>query len=193
VAHRHGLTFSPYNVDDTFGVISLGGLSGVQLQTPNGPVWTDLWGRAVIANMTAYKPSSVQVITHTLPRNVDIDNGLKTTQAGHGAVTYMDFGVVKVRRLLLTASLADGTPLPKGSSIVDQADNFVTAAGDNGTVFVPDGSALARLTAILPEGRRCILNYQLPDEDTPSYYETMPATCTIDSQTAAKEGEIHDE
>lgn len=41
VAHRRGVTFSPYPIDDSFGIVELGHVPGVKVRTPTGPVWTD--------------------------------------------------------------------------------------------------------------------------------------------------------
>lgn len=43
--------------------------------TPQGQVWTDRWGRAVVPRLSAYSSNRVEVMTSTLPRNVDIGNG----------------------------------------------------------------------------------------------------------------------
>ncbi|NLA20682.1 fimbria/pilus outer membrane usher protein [Burkholderia cepacia] len=44
VLHANGVTLSPYPVQDTFGIVSASGVSNVKINTPQGPVWTDLWG-----------------------------------------------------------------------------------------------------------------------------------------------------
>lgn len=182
VAHRHGVTPSPDTVDDTFGVISMGGLPNVKVQTPSGMVTTNAWGQAVIPRMASYQVSNVQVMTHTLPRNVSIDNGLYTTKVGRGAVPSIDFSVARVRRLLLTASQPDGSLLPEGSSIVDREGQYVTAAGSEGLVFLPDSNENTALYALLPDQQRCRLDYRLSDTpDNNSPYESIKAICQPES------------
>ncbi|MFW8695266.1 fimbria/pilus outer membrane usher protein, partial [Mesorhizobium japonicum] len=55
VAHAGGVTLSPYAVDETFGLISLPGISGAKVVTPRGPVWTDVFGQAVAPSLTPYQ------------------------------------------------------------------------------------------------------------------------------------------
>ncbi|MDP1189067.1 fimbria/pilus outer membrane usher protein, partial [Klebsiella pneumoniae] len=55
VAHATGITLSPYRIEDTFGVASVGDIAGARITTPQGPVWTDPWGSAVIAGLPAYQ------------------------------------------------------------------------------------------------------------------------------------------
>src|SRR5260364_379801 len=45
---------SPEPIEDTFGIASVGNLSGVKIDTPQGTVWTDTWGRAVIPRLPAF-------------------------------------------------------------------------------------------------------------------------------------------
>ncbi|MCX4163085.1 MULTISPECIES: fimbrial biogenesis usher protein [Paraburkholderia] len=176
--HQAGLTFSPYPIQDTFGIVSLDGIGGVKVQTPYGPVWTDWWGNAVVSTLPAYQTARIEVATKTLPRNVDIRNGFTMLNSGRGAVSQVDFGVVKVRRALLTAQLSSGAPLPKGSIVLDADDNFLTAAADNGVVFLANGNSKSGLQVHLPEGDKCRLEFDLPEKpDLTRYYETAPATC----------------
>jgi outer membrane usher protein FimD/PapC len=143
-------------------------------------VWTDAWGRAVIASLPEYADSRIEVATKSLPRNVDITNGLQMLEAGHGSVNRVDFGVVKVRRALLAARLPDGTPVPKGATVVDADDNFVTAVGEEGGVFLGNGQISSRLLVYLPDGKQCRLDYRLPEkQDMLRYYERAEAVCAM--------------
>ncbi|KVK89284.1 hypothetical protein WJ53_28380 [Burkholderia ubonensis] len=82
VLHGHGVTFSPYPVRDTFGIIRIGDLSGVGVNTPAGRVWTDGAGRAVIPSLPAYGTGRIEVATKTLARNVDLVNGYQPVTSG---------------------------------------------------------------------------------------------------------------
>jgi outer membrane usher protein FimD/PapC len=177
--HKDGVTPSPYHIQDTFGVIKLGDEAGIKIHTPNGNVWTDGAGRAVVAQIPAYTVSKVEVATETLPRNVDIDNGYKTLQAARGAVSKLDFSVVKVRRLLLTAHDQSGKPLPKGASVMADDDTYLTTVVDEGKIFIED-TTHTHLVVNLPNGKQCSLKFELAEEaDEDSYFEQAPAVCPI--------------
>lgn len=74
VAHDNGVTFSPNRIGDTFGIAKVGEESGVRMDTPGGPAWTDSRGYAVLPTLTGYKQSTIQLDTRTLAKNVDINN-----------------------------------------------------------------------------------------------------------------------
>ncbi|WP_407351384.1 fimbria/pilus outer membrane usher protein [Luteimonas sp. R10] len=176
--HRDGVTFSPYPIQDTFGIVSVGDLSGIKLSTPYGPVWTDIWGRAIAPQLPAYANSRIEVATKSLPRNVDIKNGFAEVGAGRGSVNHVDFGVVTTRRVLLNARMQDGRVLPKGASVVDVDDQFVTAVVDDGKIFLGNGALGKALLVNLPEDGQCELQYGLPDKaDTQAYFESADAVC----------------
>jgi len=178
VLHAKGLTASPYTVQDTFGIVSAAGMPGVKVGTPQGPVWTDPWGRAVIPQLSAYSGSRVEVDTRTLPRNVDIRNGFRLVDAGRGSVNFVDFDLTRVRRLLLTARDADGRDLPSGAYVLDERKQFISTVLDRGQIFLSSGAADATLTVALPGDKQCVLRYPLPEVPAAdAFYETADAVC----------------
>lgn len=179
LAHKHGVTFAPYPISDTFGVASLGSdLSGVKISTPQGPVWTDAWGRAVISTAPAYAQSRLEVATKSLPRNVDIGNAFMQINPGRGSVSYVNFDVVKVRRLLLRTVDAAGNPLPRNATVTDAGGNFVTTVLNDGTIFLSNSSVGAGLRAVDQSGNACALEFTVPvAQDLDAYFDEVEARC----------------
>lgn len=180
VAHSDGVTFSPYRIDDSFAVAALSEkVSNVQISTPSGDVWTDHWGRAVIPSLPAYHNAHIEVNSASLPKNIDLNNGISTVAVGHGAVSHVNFGVLDVRRMMLTISLPDGSPLAKGSTIVDADNNYVVTSVDNGLVFLSDADNQSALYATDDNGKRkCQLQYTMPKErDVNVFYESAAGVC----------------
>jgi outer membrane usher protein FimD/PapC len=180
VAHGGGVTFSPYAVQDTFGIVSLGqDVAGVEVNTPQGTVWTDKWGQAVVPSLNPYKNSNVMINTETLPKNVDVSNGMKSLSAGHGSVSQLKFGVLNVRRAMLKLTMPDGKAVQKGAVIFDSENQYVTTAVEDGVVFVTDAANTGDLFALTDDaGHRCKLKFALSDEpDLNAFYENVSATC----------------
>ncbi|MGU3306350.1 fimbria/pilus outer membrane usher protein [Pseudomonas sp. M5A4_2d] len=178
VAHEGGLTFSPYTVQDTFGIVSVGGIGAAKVQTPQGPVWTDYRGQAVIAGLPAYTNSRVEVQTQSLPKRVDLKNGTQMLTAGRGSFNAVNFDVVKVRRVLLTANDQHGRPLPQGASVFGKGDRFLTNVVGEGMIFLNDVEEAQSLRVSLPDSSTCLLRIDLetqPDND--KFYETTSAVC----------------
>lgn len=178
VLHADGLTLSPHRVSDTFGVAQVGDESGVRIDTPAGPVWTDWRGYAVLPGLNGYHSSSIQVDTRSLKKNVDIANAWKETILAHGAVGKVNFEVVQTRRVLVNAQMADGSKLPRGASLFDGDGRLVTIVADDGTVFVPDAAADMTLEVQNAGTSLCTMNLTLPKKAGSSQlYENATATC----------------
>ncbi|WLG51879.1 fimbria/pilus outer membrane usher protein [Pseudomonas sp. FP1742] len=178
VLHGGGLTLSPYQVSDTFALLSVGDMGAIKVTTPSGPVWTDWQGQAVVSQVAPYGRSRVEVDTKTLPRNADIHNGLAVISAGRGAVDTLDFGVTLTRRALLKVTTVNGAPLPRGAAVNTEDGEFVTLVQDGGLVFLPNVLDTRALWISAPGMERCDLRFELPEDADPSaYYETAPARC----------------
>ncbi|MFC6337169.1 fimbria/pilus outer membrane usher protein [Pseudomonas sp. CCM 7891] len=180
VAHEHGLTFSPYTVQDTFGIVSVGDIGSAKVDTPQGPVWTDFRGQAVIAGLPAYTPSRIEVQTRSLPKRIDLKNGTKVLSAGRGSFNTVDFDVVKVRRVLLQAHDQQGRPLPQGASVFGKDNGFLTSVAGEGMIFLSNVNELQSLQVSLPDSSTCLLHLNSevePDDD--KLYETTSAVCHV--------------
>ncbi|EJM63646.1 P pilus assembly protein, porin PapC [Pseudomonas sp. GM49] len=178
VLHGDGLTLSPYPVRDTFALLSVGDASAIKVSTPSGPVWTDWQGRAVVPQLAAYGRSPIEVDTRSLPRNLDINNGLAVVSAGRGAVDKVEFGITLTRRALLKVTTDNGAPLPRGATVSTANGEFVTLAQEGGLVFLPNVLDNRELWITAPGLERCELRFELPAKaNTQVYYETAAAQC----------------
>ncbi|MEK7892639.1 fimbria/pilus outer membrane usher protein [Burkholderia contaminans] len=180
VVHADGVTLSPYPVQDTFAIVSASGVSNVKINTPQGPVWTDLWGRAVVPRLSPYSSNRVEVMTSTLPRNVDIGNGTRQVDPGRGSVNRIDFELARVRRVLLNARDADGNPLPAGAYVLDSRQRYVGMVLEQGQVFLNNGAGNEVLQVALPDGKQCRLQYALPEPTgSGALFESADARCIL--------------
>ncbi|POT58588.1 hypothetical protein C3432_11950 [Citrobacter amalonaticus] len=178
LVHQGGMTFSPHKVNDTFGLVLVSpAISGVEITTPKGKVWTDWRGMAVVPSLPPYGTGKIVVNTERLPENIDVSNGLQQVVAGHGAVTHTRFALQKTRNGLLKIYTQEGLLLPKGSAITTEEGSYVTTAVDAGTVFISDLDDVRPLFAHW-QNTRCRLFYQIPEKPRQNIaYETLNATC----------------
>ncbi|WP_147280762.1 fimbrial biogenesis usher protein [Pragia fontium] len=179
VLHQQGIVFSPHKIHDTFGVVAVEpAVSGVEINTPQGTVWTDWRGKAVVPGLPAYAPGKIELNTEQLPENIDVNNGYRQVVAGHGAVTDTRFLLQQTRNGLLTVTMADGKPLPKGSAITTEDGSYVTTAVDFGTVFLTDLNDQRPLMVRWQE-QSCSLHYSVPEKaGKGEAYESITATCS---------------
>ncbi len=178
VAHENGITLSPVPVHETFGIASLAQpVAGVKLDTPQGPVWTDARGYAVLPSLNAWQKSRIEVNTETLPKNMDIGNGTQMLNQGRGSVGKVQFSVITQRRVLIDVSTVEGNKLPKNTAITDEQGNYLTTSVDDGVVFLNNASASQVLVAQGDPGV-CRIKLKLPEQaETGVFYETAKGVC----------------
>ena len=178
--HQHGITFSPSPIKDTFGIARLNeAQSGIEISTPDGSVWTDFSGQAVVPSLKEWRKSQIIVNANTLPQGVDLTNGIQTVTAAYGTFSEVNFEVLNTRRVMLNVKTKDNTWLAKGLSVVDKDGNYIVSVMDDGAVFVPDASNLPDLYAVDEHMKRiCKIRYTLAEEkDSSHYYEKAEGVC----------------
>lgn len=178
VAHPGGVTTSPYQVGDTFGIARVGEERGVRIDTPAGPTWTDGRGYAVLPGLGGFRKSVVQVDTRSLKKNIDIGNAWQQTEMARGAVATVDFDVVRTRRILATIKNASGDAIPQGANVFARSGLFITVAGDSGSVFIPDVDQYARYDVQVSGKTLCSFSLTLPAKAAQGeLYETAESIC----------------
>ncbi|WP_178112780.1 fimbria/pilus outer membrane usher protein [Pseudomonas sp. WS 5412] len=178
VAHDGGLSFAPYRVGDTFGVARVGEEAGVKLETPSGPTWTDKNGYAVLPSLNGFRRSIVQVDTRSLSRNVDIGNAWYEAEPARGSVNYVEFDVLRTRRVLVDLQDSKGQPMQKGAAVFDRDGNFITVVGEKGRVFIPDASTALSFDVQDSSKKFCSFTLKLAEKaDSDEIYETTSAHC----------------
>lgn len=178
VAHEGGVTASPYAVSDTFGVVKVGDVSGVKINTPSGPAWTDAKGQAVVAQLSAYGRNTVEIEAKSIPRAVDVLDGVADVKAGRGAVERITFGIEVTRRVLLNVTVVGGDALPEGASVTDSQGFPVGQVDNNGQIFLSNALDVKQLWVDGPNMKRCALEFQLPEQiEGEAFYETVSAIC----------------
>ncbi|MEH0887182.1 fimbrial biogenesis outer membrane usher protein [Enterobacter sp. UNJFSC 003] len=178
--HKDGVTFSPYAIKDTFAIAKLSEpKAGVEITTPQGTVWTDRWGQAVVPGLNEWRNSRIEVNANKLPQSMTLANGTKYVAAAHGSVSEVSFKVLNSRRVMLRIKQADGKPLAKGLSVEDAKGNYVVTVVDDGHVFLNDADQITALYAVNDDNKRlCKLGYTLKDKkDEDAFYEEVNGVC----------------
>lgn len=178
--HNDGITFSPYTIGQTFAIAKLNvPRSGVEIESPQGTVWTDYRGQAVISGLNEWRRSRIEVNTNKLPQSMVLANGVKYVAVGHGSVSEVKFNVLESRRVMLKVKTADGKTLEKGLAIEDEKGNYIVTSVDDGHVFLNDVERISGLYVLDKYNhRQCKIIYTLGgDWDKEAFYEQVEGVC----------------
>ncbi len=175
VVHSEGLTFTPRQVSDTFGIISLNSnQADVEITTPRGKVWTDRQGYA-IASWTPWQKNTVQINTRSLKKNVQVQSGIAEVTPYRGAVLPISLPAHEVRRALV--SFVPGVQLAPGSPVKNDQAELVAFVNEDKTIFfddLPEGALFGQTTT----GTRCRIELNSPWQYMPdTLYAALTARC----------------
>lgn len=177
-AHSQGVTLSPLPISDTFAIAKVDNdVAGVKIITPQGAVWTDYGGNAVIPSLQAWRAANIEIDNSSLPKNIDVGNGVRTLKQGRGSVGKVSFTTLTQRRALLTITLPDGKKLPRGLAIEDAEGHYLTTSVDDGVVFInnisPDMTLFAKY-----DGHSCKVHLTFAEKAPENiFYETSSGVC----------------
>ncbi|WP_063553360.1 fimbria/pilus outer membrane usher protein [Burkholderia territorii] len=157
VVQGRGVSLSPYPVQDTFGVLKVGEMAGIRIDTPQGPVWSGYDGLTVLPGLIPFRDSRIEVAGTSIPKDVDVDNALQVVDAGRGAVLELTMGAKRVRRILLAVSNGEGKALSEGLAVIRNDDEFLGATLSDGRVMLTDLKDNDRYRIQLTKDRFCTL------------------------------------
>ncbi|EHR9374855.1 fimbria/pilus outer membrane usher protein [Escherichia coli] len=137
--NSNAVTFSPYEIGDTFALVKVGEHPDIEIQTPNGKVWTDSKGNAVVSSLSSFSSNLIEVNTKTAPQNLDIMSGVKRVTPSRGTFKNIVFDAKKVNRLLVYAVDKNNKPLPSGAFVTDAHNDAVVGfVEQGGMIFFND-------------------------------------------------------
>lgn len=136
---KDSITLSPYEIGDTFALVNIGKYSDIELQTPNGKVWTDSNGNAVVPSLRSFNNNLIEVNPKTSPKNLDIMNGIKRITPSRGTFKNLKFETKEVNRVIVYAKDRSNKPLPYGALVTDDQNGAIVGFVDTeGMIFFND-------------------------------------------------------
>ncbi|MDE1907815.1 MAG: fimbrial biogenesis outer membrane usher protein [Pseudomonas sp.] len=133
VAHPSGVTFTPYR-GDTMAVVSAPGAAGAKVVGYPG-LKLDGRGNAVVPYLRPYELNEVAIDPVGTSLDVELSETSQQVAPRAGAVVALKYGTRTGEVLLLNVSLADGSTLPFGASVVDDRGVSVGMVGQGGQLY----------------------------------------------------------
>ncbi|TXE73794.1 outer membrane usher protein [Serratia nevei] len=155
--HRNGSFGGTRLLLDTQGV------AGVPIRGYGATTRTNMFGKAVVADVSSYYRSRASIDLNTLPDDVDATQSVVQATLTEGAIGYRRFDVISGQKAMAVIRLADGSAPPFGAQIYNSRQQQTGLVNDEGSVYLSgiqpntemtvnwDGKAQCRIT--LPEIR----------------------------------------
>jgi len=159
VLHGSGVTLSQ-RPGDTVGLVHIPGAhkAGVGNMTD---VKTDSRGYAVVPYLTPFRRNELSVDPSEMSLDVELSAGSVSAIPNAGAVVKMVLPTAVGRSALIEALLADGTPLPFGNDVLNEAGDVVGVVGQGSRLWVRGLEDTGTLRVRTADGGHCQIPYDL--------------------------------
>ncbi|MCG3100566.1 outer membrane usher protein [Enterobacter sp. DRP3] len=128
--HRTG------NLGGTRMMVDTDGVSGVPVGGGSGVTRSNLFGKAVVSDVSSYYRNSINVDMDKLSDDVDATRSVIQDTLTEGAIGYRKFGILSGQKAMAIIKSADGTVPPFGATVSNN-DNVQTGiTGDDGRVWL---------------------------------------------------------
>lgn len=160
LAHRYGLTMTPYISDAAIVVHT--GVPGVKVM--NGGVATDRWGNAVVTGVRTYNRNNISIDPTSLPEGANPPASSHSLYPTSGAIL-VDRNPIRLGQQVLMNIFYNGKPVPFGAiaTLKGETDQG-SIIGEGGQVYLggmPEKGILQVKWGSKP-GSQCHVHFTLP-------------------------------
>ncbi|WP_256579831.1 MULTISPECIES: fimbria/pilus outer membrane usher protein [unclassified Pseudomonas] len=179
VAHPSGVTFTPYR-GETMAVVSAKGAEGAKVVGFPG-LRLDGRGNAVVPYLRPYELNEVAIDPLGTSLDVELTETSQQVAPRAGAVVALKYGTSNGQALLLNVTLADGSPLPFGASVVDDRGVSVGVVGQGGQLYarVKEDARRLLISWGTQAGQQCSLPLPAGKSDGKTLRQ-VDAVCAVD-------------
>lgn len=163
VAHSGGITLSQ-PLGDTNILIKANDANNIRVENANG-ILTNNKGYAVLPYASIYKNNRVSLDINSLGENVELENSILNVVPTKGALVQAEFKTNIGYRAMVTLSKQNGSVIPFGAIVIDEARSVSGIVGDDGRVFISGLAPVGKLKAKWgqTEDQQCLFNYEISE------------------------------
>ncbi|MFL4617044.1 fimbria/pilus outer membrane usher protein [Stenotrophomonas maltophilia] len=165
VLHADGLTLSQH-MGESVALVQVPGARGAGVGNLPG-VKVDRRGYAVLPNLISYRANDIVIDPLGLPEDVELKTGSAVAVPTAGAVAKVVIPTASGRSALIEVAGHDGTPLPFGLDVYDEAGQIVGVVGQGSRLWVRGLNEQGQLRVYLDAERttHCAINYDLSQNE----------------------------
>ncbi|HBV9912362.1 TPA: fimbria/pilus outer membrane usher protein [Klebsiella aerogenes] len=134
------------------------GVEGIPVKGYGSSVRTNVFGNAVVPDVSSYYRNRLSIDLDTLPDNAEATQTVVQGTLTEGAIGYRQFDVVSGARAMATVRLAGGTAAPFGASVQNAKGQNTGIIGDDGSVYLSGMQPGAMMQVSWGDGERCVIS-----------------------------------
>lgn len=136
-ATAHGAALHRMSVPGgTRMMVDTAGVSDVPVKGAGNNTRSNMFGKAVVGDVSSYYRNSVNIDMDALGDDVDANRSVVEGTLTEGAIGYRKFGIIAGKKAMATVHLADGTVPPFGATVINQDKEQTGLIGEDGEVWL---------------------------------------------------------
>ncbi len=140
-------------------LVDTDGVADVPIKGIGAPITSNMFGKAVVGDMSSYYRSKAQIDLNTLPDNVDAQQSVVQATLTEGAVGYRHFAVVSGQKAMTVLRLPDGSHPPFGAQVQNSKDQNTGIVGDMGSAYISGINPADVMTVMWGENKACEVRF----------------------------------
>jgi outer membrane usher protein len=171
-----GSVFAARQVNDSFAVVSTGGIGGVPVRLRNNVVGnTNAAGKLLVTGLNAYEDNAIGIDVTALPADVRVGLVEAAVKPADRSGAVIAFALSRIRAATVVLTDEIGQPLPVGSSVSLRDRPGTAVVGFDGETYLED-LEISNVLEVRKPGGRCTAQFDLPAEG-PALPRIGPVAC----------------
>ena len=176
------------NMGGTRLLIDADGVADVPVEGNGSAVYTNMFGKAVVADVNNYYRNQANIDLTKLPENAEATQSVVQATLTEGAIGYRKFAVISGQKAMAVLRLQDGSYPPFGAEVKNEHDQQVGLVDDDGNVYLAGVNAGERMSVSWNGASHCEI--LLPDPLPADLFNGLLLPCqqkgTAESATPVK-------
>lgn len=156
-------------------LIDTDGVAGVPVSGYGNTVNSNIFGKAVVADVNSYYRSSVRIDVDKLADNAQAIDSVQQGTLTEGAIGYRHFEVVAGEKAMAVIRLADGSVPPFGATVLNAKQQETGIVNDSGNVYLSGINPGENMTVHWNNNVQCHIT--LPNKITAGMTDTLLLPC----------------
>lgn len=140
-------------------LVDTDGVSDVPIKGIGAPTTSNMFGKAVVGDVSSYYRNKAQIDLNMLPDNVDAQQSVVQATLTEGAVGYRHFAVVSGQKAMTVLRLPDGSNPPFGAQIQNSKGQNTGIVGDAGSAYISGINPQSVMTVTWGEDKTCQVTF----------------------------------
>ncbi|MEY0234647.1 outer membrane usher protein [Providencia manganoxydans] len=140
-------------------LVDTDGVSDVPIKGIGAPTTSNMFGKAVVGDVSSYYRNKAQIDLNMLPDNVDAQQSVVQATLTEGAVGYRHFAVVSGQKAMTVLRLPDGSHPPFGAQIQNSKGQNTGIVSDAGSAYISGINPQSVMTVTWGEDKTCQVTF----------------------------------